>query len=208
MDYLYNSQTKGTTKEYWVRKYFSDRNITKLISKKYTLEDVIQAILTDTPGRLHTKLGLSAAGAGKLVKKLFPDKGSNTSWFTTYILSVYNQKYCASCDNVFDNENFNKSSSNPTGLQSQCKYCQAVYVNEHTYIWSNINSKKRQKFNSPLSLMHKEEIQEIYKNCPYGYQVDHIIPVNGTNVSGLHVPWNLQYLTIKDNLIKSNKHVP
>lgn len=52
----------------------------------------------------------------------------------------------------------------------------------------------------------KKEIQEIYRKCPKGYHVDHIIPINGDNVSGLHVPWNLQYLTPEENCKKGNKH--
>jgi hypothetical protein len=45
----------------------------------------------------------------------------------------------------------------------------------------------------------------IYEDCPDGYHVDHIDPINAIDRSGLHVPWNLQYLPALDNHQKSNK---
>jgi hypothetical protein len=49
------------------------------------------------------------------------------------------------------------------------------------------------------------EIRTIYANRPDGFHVDHIIPINGQIVSGLHVPWNLQYLPATENMSKGRR---
>jgi hypothetical protein len=51
-----------------------------------------------------------------------------------------------------------------------------------------------------------DKIRDIYLNRPKDCHVDHIVPLRGKNVSGLHVENNLQYLPIKENMRKHNNY--
>jgi transposase len=63
-----------------------------------------------------------------------------------------------------------------------------------------------------LSNTQLEEIQTYYTlakelevKTGIKYHVDHIVPLQGENVCGLHVPWNLQVISAEDNIRKHNK---
>lgn len=73
-------------------------------------------------------------------------------------------------------------------------------------------SRKLRACPSWLTLEQLKEIESFYYQAKHRYKetgiphhVDHIVPLQGKKVSGLHVPWNLQILTASDNSKKSNK---
>ncbi len=66
--------------------------------------------------------------------------------------------------------------------------------------------RERKLTDQKISIFYRDEIFEIYRNCPLGYHVDHIVPIGGKNVTGLHVPWNMQYLTARENILKGVKY--
>ena len=63
-----------------------------------------------------------------------------------------------------------------------------------------------------LTADHKAQIEAVYAEAKeltrltgIRHEVDHIHPINGKTVCGLHVPWNLQVLSKEENCRKNNK---
>lgn len=66
-----------------------------------------------------------------------------------------------------------------------------------------------------LSRQHIKEIRLMYSlaenlaaNTGISYHVDHMHPLKGENLCGLHVPWNLRVIPARENLQKNNRFNP
>lgn len=80
---------------------------------------------------------------------------------------------------------------NNGGLMVHYNRLRRKHINERTPCWVDL-----------------EQIKFFYECCPKGCHVDHKIPLQGKNISGLHVVENLQWLPSNQNLSKSNKYEP
>lgn len=143
------------------------------------------------------------------------------------------QNRCKFCQKQYDNERFIKNRSKI--LQQSQEYYAAnieearakralwreankIYISEYGKLYRQENKGKElakarryqlaKKHRIPGWLTEEQRLEmvRIYENCPKGHEVDHIIPLQGKNVSGLHVPENLQYLPTQENRRKSNKY--
>ena len=84
-------------------------------------------------------------------------------------------------------------------------------ANKERYVAARARRRAAQDSATPtwLTAIDKAMIQEMYDVSEARYiqtgikhHVDHIVPINGKGVAGMHVPWNLQVITAHENLSK------
>jgi hypothetical protein len=67
---------------------------------------------------------------------------------------------------------------------------------------------RAEKLNRLPAWADQQEIEKVFRDAPDDLEIDHIIPLQAENCSGLHVANNLQYLTTKENGRKHNNFKP
>lgn len=144
-------------------------------------------------------------------------------------------KTCSRCKKEMELSNFPPQSKTKDGLDYRCKSCAAAYkqawaernrdkVKAAKDRWKKNNREKHLEQSKSNKMarakrmpkwVDKDEIfmiHEAYRLARartemhgFLWHVDHIIPLRGKNVCGLHVMANLQVIPAKDNLHKLNK---
>ncbi len=160
-------------------------------------------IVTSSISDAAELLGCSSRTVQRVLRSIFPPKSERGGSQRQYLLAFIEHKYCSKCDRIMQLEQFNIAKSN-------CKECTAerfniYYEANKVEIISRVTIRNALKLSRIPKWANLDKIKELYKNCPKGFHVDHIVPLQGRKVCGLHVENNLQYLPAKDNLVKSNK---
>tara|TARA_Y100001938_G_C7985532_1_gene376699 strand:+ start:99 stop:653 length:555 start_codon:yes stop_codon:yes gene_type:complete len=150
----------------------------------------------------HRKAGYSAYRQKQVIMALMPEKPKGASP-SNYLLKRHGLYYCNTCEKVLSLANFASHSGKPLGLQSSCRSCQCKAT-------AKTQPARQAKYRASLvdrlpAWADLDKIRQVYESCPVGYHVDHIIPLNGKTVSGLHVVENLQHLPAAENIAKGNK---
>lgn len=121
--------------------------------------------------------------------------------------------FCKSCLNLLYNETRKLwKKNNKDKIRDQ----NSRYSSSHKAVIASNESKRRaRKLQATPKWLSKEQTKEIRQfytdaeECEWlsegGLHVDHIVPLQGKNVSGLHVPWNLQILPGPENCSKGNR---
>jgi len=137
------------------------------------------------------------------------------------------KEYYAKNKERIDASNKAYAKANPEVVNRACKKWRTANPDKQkavTYAWRDKNrgaynalcamTKELRSFRVPKWLSEDNHwfIREIYsladlrsKMLGFQWHVDHVVPLQGKQVSGLHVPWNLQVIPAVDNIRKKNK---
>jgi hypothetical protein len=194
-DYIYESKYAALKDIFNIEGYFDKWPSNKVSPNEYL------SVISNITYSLSKELPLTAQSISVLHKKIMPEK-SGTIKSCTYLLHKYGLKQCPSCEHIYDLDSFYTNKTKTTGKDSFCKlcFCKSVVPARRA-----TEAKKRAELKSMTpSWANLDAIKHKYITCKKGNHIDHIIPLRGELVCGLHIESNLQEISAIDNITKSN----
>lgn len=185
-------------------------------TKGITLDAILEASCQDTSivPELMSRFNCSKGTVSRALKLTFPDRDPiKDSSIRRFLLNKRSLKLCKKCNSILklSEDNFYLNSSRKDGFSDYCREC-SKDARKNTYAKDPIKEivdntrRELENENRVPKWADLKAIENFYRNRPDGYHVDHIIPLRGENISGLHVLSNLQYLPASENLSKKNKY--
>lgn len=186
----------------------------KLNREEYSIQDFFELCIEHWEAKhLAAHLGCNPNTISRMFKKYFPEFTGSRMPIGAKICNLLEHKKCRDCNTIKPFDSFQKDYNRGDSLQPVCKDCrnsqQRDYYQQNKGTLNCYNAKRRAALlQRTPPWANTQAIEYFYQQCPEGHHVDHIVPLRGKYVSGLHVLENLQYLTKEENLKKSNKYEP
>lgn len=126
---------------------------------------------------------------------------------------------CSSCGVAKSSTEYSVDNKRKSGIRARCKMCDAAAAKasrERRSKWKRDRLRMMRELSEKykhvppwLTGKQLDEISGYYESATFRtvrtgvpHVVDHIIPIGAKDVCGLHVPWNLQVLSVSENDIK------
>lgn len=201
-----------------------------LVSKNNGIicEDLIEVLLTTASIKEASELlDITDSALEHILRRSFKvicNKTDKSKW-NTFLLSLAELKQCRVCEEIKSFEFYSANKAIHSNKNSICKECDCAKHKEYRigkeqicrdrsathyknnkadYLARNAHRKALKIKATPI-WADRDKIKEIYRSCPKGFHVDHIIPLKGELVCGLHVEYNLRHLPALENMQKYNK---
>lgn len=195
---------------------------------QYLVRDILKPIIESGRASLTEVFpNMSRPTILRVLSEILPNKPKNNENWHHYILHSAGLHRCSKCTAIKYIKEFSENNTRYSGVNCICKACDSIhnkiyrdnnfekeqersrtkYANNKEYYIAKSIAYKRNVIQKRPLWANVEELHKIYKYCPEGHHVDHIIPLNGESVCGLHVEHNLQYLLAKDNISKGNTFI-
>ena len=131
------------------------------------------------------------------------------------------KKDCLKCLRQYKASAEGKRERKSDGAWGRGKWPEFVYHRQptkrcekhHTQSLADGATRRVRELSATVSFGDPEKIKAVYLEAARltsetgtPHHVDHIVPLRGKNVCGLHVEWNLQPLPAQENIKKSNRY--
>lgn len=227
--------TYPATVEYWVSKHdkllaicracrsaaaraWYAANKSKVAVRKAGYSEVQKEALRAVARQRYASDPSKAIAATRAWQAAHPEAVKKTArkWYANNAVLAYERNVEWHKQNPQATKRYNEQATNTPAKRAYKSLKSAMWAKKNPDKANALKAKRRaskmQRTPAWLTEAHFKAIRDIYmqasqlsKTTGVLHHVDHIVPLQGKIVSGLHVPWNLRVVTATVNLTKNNK---